>query len=1198
MHVFLILPLFVLINVGRSVEISVDGDKGHNSKACLNNCLSSKHCQSLEYIADNADNADNCNGNVQGNLTITIFSTVLKVSRLVNFTNMNSISIIGQRNGTTVTCNSSLHEVLHNGSVGSGIYFLRSINIKLKDFTIKNCLFKFSHAVHVRLQAIAIHDSTNVSITNVTFADNTGYGLALADVNGSMYISNCLFINNGVQQINDQNKALCKISVGGLFILSTRLFNASYQVFRTNFTNNANIINYTLCGIEANNKRGGGIQLVLVKSTNHNITVDGCIFRNNRAINGAGMYIEVGSDYTNSTLLVSKCIFDSNSVNKSGGGVDFGLVTRKVISSYNKLVFDQCHFKNNSASHGAAISLNRNASSWPRAGASMLVNIGGCRFYNNSAGVLLTHLSETIQSGVLFMRNVDVLLSGTNIFKYNINTALYDESADIIFEAESHTRFIGNIGERGGAMLLVGKARLSLHDSIYVTFKRNTAIYGGAVCVMKHQTQFTDTCFIKHNCSSCRFYFESNKAMSGMASDMFISSLKPCKRFCEKCNYKQLLKYLADFQLTINSSSVATAPSFLNISNTNISVFPGIPQHISVQQVDQFYNKILALYPLSAIPLNASPNIKLKINSTKFYNTITVVGDVNASGKIMLRTTALSNIQKTLTITLVDCPAGHYYHDKRCHCSGQDRARGFQGIPYCLHNYSAIIEIGYWAGFCHSGNFSTGACHASLCSYPHQSNYQGHYILPLSHKKTVLERQVCAKNRQGILCGRCIHNYSTLYRSPSFMCSNASCHYGMPLYVVSELVPVTVLFLLILLLDVRLTSGAFYTLIFYGQFLDNLFINAFGFIVTEQPLVTATFVYQSIYGVFNLQLFNTEETSFCVWSNATVMHLFMIKYITTVYAFLLIVFTVIILKVNSLYRCIKLCHQLGRRDIHGSIINALSAFLVLSYSQCIRITFSILNRVQLHSGDDFSGPMYVPLFDGELEYMKGEHLYFACPAILCLCIIIVPPFLLLIIEPPLIKISNMLPRWAAYMILQLRMKIKPFLDSFQGCFKDNSRIFAGMFFLYRIVLLLPSVFPGGAMIEYMTAELILFLILLCHFLVQPFQKKIHNQLDIFLLTNLLAVNTLTMINYSIQWNNSQLKRATILIQLFLITLPLLYIVGYLAYYIFKSIKSKISYRLSSMYTQESLTGIVEESLPARLLNENMLSLSYNSFADK
>ena len=65
-------------------------------------------------------------------------------------------------------------------------------------------------------------------------------------------------------------------------------------------------------------------------------------------------------------------------------------------------------------------------------------------------------------------------------------------------------------------------------------------------------------------------------------------------------------------------------------------------------------------------------------------------------------------------------------------------------------------------------------------------------------------------------------------------------------------------------------------------------------------------------------------------------------------------------------------------------------------------------------------------------------------------------------------------------------------------------------------------------------------------MVQPFNTKWHNKLDLFLLINLQLVTMLTVINYY-SYNAEHNKNRTNIIaamQLILITLPLLYFAGY------------------------------------------------------
>ena len=246
-----------------------------------------------------------------------------------------------------------------------------------------------------------------------------------------------------------------------------------------------------------------------------------------------------------------------------------------------------------------------------------------------------------------------------------------------------------------------------------------------------------------------------------------------------------------------------------------------------------------------------------------------------------------------------------------------------------------MLNIGFWAGYLNNREnvFVTGVCLNELCNFKRKSAHLGHHHLP--YNRSSLETDICDTTRHGVLCSECNEHYNLYYHSLSYTCGRETkCHVGFVLYLISELVPVTILFLLILFFNVHLTSGALYTLILYAQFFDALTINGFGVIEVNSSLLAMFHVLGFIYGWADLSFFNIEQLSFCVWKGATMMDYFMLKYATTIYALLLVISTVSALKMYSFYACIKLCNKCGRRNIRHSIVNGLSAFLVLCYFQC------------------------------------------------------------------------------------------------------------------------------------------------------------------------------------------------------------------------------------------------------------------------
>ena len=89
--------------------------------------------------------------------------------------------------------------------------------------------------------------------------------------------------------------------------------------------------------------------------------------------------------------------------------------------------------------------------------------------------------------------------------------------------------------------------------------------------------------------------------------------------------------------------------------------------------------------------------------------------------------------------------------------------------------------------------------------------------------KNELESMVCGDSRCGILCSNCSEGFTLLNHSPNYKCCNKSfvnCSYGISQYIVSELPPVSLLFLVILIFNINFTSEALSSFVFYAQVID------------------------------------------------------------------------------------------------------------------------------------------------------------------------------------------------------------------------------------------------------------------------------------------------------------------------------------------------------------------------------------------
>ena len=503
------------------------------------------------------------------------------------------------------------------------------------------------------------------------------------------------------------------------------------------------------------------------------------------------------------------------------------------------------------------------------------------------------------------------------------------------------------------------------------------------------------------------------------------------------------------------------------------------------------------------------------------------------------------------------CPPG--FEGDSCECA----AANFFGISKC-ESMRAFVIPGYWVGLCNNDVvFCTGNCPFGFCTYNNSVNYQ------LPSTLSELDEFICGEHRTGVLCGECRENRSVSYHSYSYTCtSNDLCNIGWLFYILSELIPLTVVFILIMLFNVSFTSGNFNGFILFAQIQDSLSVNGNGVIHTPRQLQFLTSLYQLVYRFFNFDFFSIEQLSFCMWKNATVLDVMAFKYVTILYGLCLVFICVFVMNTS---RARRVCLYMSPRTMRSSIIHGLTAFFVMCYSQCARVSFQILGPMYLYK----TGPEFIQTVvfrSGHLDMFEPEHLKYALPALFFLFTINIIPLIILILYPLSYKVLarcnlseskfvNCVPR---YVPMQL-------LDSFQSSFKDELRFFAGLYFLYRLISLAAFSASRSLTEFYPGLELLLIIILALHAAVQPYKERKHNIIDTLLFANLAIINGFSLYNYqkalqetiSSQDTKFNYLIITATVQIVLIYLPLVCIIIAFSVVIFRKVFRHCKKRNSS-----------------------------------
>ena len=1173
----MILLLCILLHSVSSLNIRIDGDNGNDSIECLTEQPQSS-CQSLKYVADTINNT--------GNLTIEIISPTLSLQGSVVFTDINGLTINGQ--GTSISC--SNESILYSNS---GIVFDTCSNVKLIRFTIEHCGLLYKKEQYHGRQSVLFYICKNFQVLKVNFSDNNGYGLVLYNSsNGS--IQQNIFTNNGIKRCDISRAEESNAIGGGLRILQYNSYNNTIDA--NQFINNSAT---TI---------GGALHMELDHCANI-FYITGSNFIGNTAgtAGGAiGFIVHQTKCNYNGTIpfgfmvTLINCNITNNKA-KFGGGVAIQIVhyeSRDDGTKVNEFLFDFCHFTGNKAMVSSAVDINGRSQKVYEC-LKTVIKFQLCYFTGNMAGIDINQLKVKgkLFKATLYATDAYVYFLTNILFANNTGTALYAVNTRVHISHGANIRFLNNTGDQGGAIFLADDSAIDFIEqnvSTLIYISNNRALLGGAIYIQSLINIHEGTCFLfqPHNVT---FIFSNNNATSGFGHDIFASTLQDCVQLYGG-NATTLFTdgQMGKFKFSLPTPPpVATAPVSLSINEKELVPYPGIPYNMTITQMDEFDNTktSLQLFPLSATLQNVH-NSSLKIDLTySIANNYIIVfkGTAGDTATLLLQTTEYS-ARNLINITLYHCPPGYTFQTDTCYCD----SNYYYGISGCSEaTNEAVINAGLWVGYIEE-KFATADCVTNLCDY-HNSKGNRHedHLLPLNY--SLLNDHVCAPHRNGVLCGSCITGYTTYLHSPSYHCGESThCQYGPLLYIVSEIIPVTGIFLVILFFNINLTSGALYSFIFYSQVVNNHYRNTV-YQSYNGPLMYFFHAFKMIYGIFDLETFEIDQLSFCLFKDATIMDLMLIKYLTTLYALLLIIITILVLKFHSFHCCIKLCHKCGRRNIRGSIVNALTAFLVLCYFRCLIITLHILVPSYV-KGDHEVRLKTVPLYNGDMSYLSDDHLKYVIPAIICLLIIILPPPIVLSSEPLLVRVSGVLNirrNAITYTLHRLRMKLKPFLDSFQGCFKDNCRYFAGLFFLYRILLvLIPIYFSDGKFWSITIKELLILCMLFLHCLCAPFQEKSHNHINSFLLIDLILINTVLFAPLN---SDNSTTTLVAVFQVVLMSLPLVYLLCYIGQYTCCTkhcIENKLN-TITSPTGHNNNDDDDDDELPPRLLPE--FSESYGTF---
>ena len=1017
--------------------------------------------------------------------------------------------------------------------------------------------------------------------------------------NSSYSISGCSFSNNVASTVNADRTTYFKASGhkfqglgrgGGLciFIRGYAEMN-TISVSNCNFTNNSAIF-------------GGGMYAHYRDSPKLNsVTVKNSLFENNECLKYGGGGINLGLFYSNdhkpenNSFLVSNCMFLRNKANYGGGSRVFSSQSLYFSNLRNLIMFEECTWDGNIATYGTAVDLS--ISEWDTNSYGFLPtpHFKNCSFISNIANFFDAYTKNNKGKAVFFSDSFSVNFTSITEFDSNTGSALYLLSSTVQFSENSNVKFTNNRGIDGGAIAMLGHSVMRISDSSEFFFSHNKAKNrGGAIFFTTPNSKdysISRSCFIQYigtkrfASRGIKFIFSQNVAGGSeekttedfntqYGHSIFAATLFPCYSSCTEKRihgYNETFDCIADFQFENNASYEISTLGYKIMPDVNATIpmhiIPGKLSKLPITLINELSKEVQAIYRI--ILDNSDSNLTLDASFTYISDKwIRLFGNPGKSANVTLTTTDVGEVTVSFEVEVQQCPPGYILNQTRnikgnqntqCVCSSSTSNMKYEGIYRCDEsNFQAFLRHGYWIGYtCQCSNkendLLTGYCPRGYCFKERikQVISLTENVLPNDTDVKKLDRLICGEFRTGILCGRCRGNYTSYFHSDTFSCgSSQQCSNGWIWYILSEIIPATCLFLLIILLDVNFTTGGLNSLVFYFHISNTLPITANDFIRFPHAANALLIAYKFIIGAFDLNFFNIEQLSFCLWKEAQALDIVAFKYVTVLYSLMLVVIIIFILRVCSNQCTSKVCRI--KFSAQHSIIHGLSGFLIICYSECTKISLILLTPGGLSgkgNARERADLRNVVFYDGELNFFQGKHLLYALPALFFIVIIGLVPPMLMIVYPLCYRVFGWLKISESRSVKLLCQcipleKLKPLFDSFQSSFKDEYRFFSGLYFLYRLLALLIFAFSHSLTSFYTTIQGFFLLVLSIHAIIQPYKLHRHNILDALVLTNLSIINILSFYNYQLVDRLSDYNyfiKISCAAQIIFLYLPLIYL---------------------------------------------------------
>ena len=665
---------------------------------------------------------------------------------------------------------------------------------------------------------------------------------------------------------------------------------------------------------------------------------------------------------------------------------------------------------------------------------------------------------------------------------FNKNEALHggaicvSNNTNIILEGYSTALFNSNVAIiGGGAIEVVNKSSISVKDHININFSNNSAEYGGAIFLDESAVMIN----ISNNDQSIQL---KNNEAKFKGNSLYLDITKSCDKSCLN---SKIINILNDF--------IITPPSVLNLYDPAICIDNDNETHCNTYYVQNIMLGREIIIPTCVLDYynNVVINsmrfmINTEINSSYYISgsqDILISCDLFHGLRVMGNQTLTTPKNFSINVSL-----------------NVDHNPDWKQVTIALVIELSPCYLGFWqypesqqcecynandVVLC-SGNSSTiksvywfgnvtgrptiTFCPINYCNFTCCDTTNGYYHL------SSLRNNQCRSYRSGDACGGCTHGYTLSFDSNECV-SLESCTFSQTVL----LIMLTVIYWIVMLAVIfamvyyKIKIGYLYCITYYYSIID---------ILLSQNLQANGKLHLVVSIISSFSTISPQFLGkFCLTPGMSGIDQQFIHYLhPSAMAIILVAIRIFARKSQRI-----------STNISRGIIHVICLLLLLSYTSMASTSLLLIRTLTFHEIDTIYSYL-----SPDIEYFHGRHLAYSIVSLLCIVSIVIGLPLLLTIHPFINHKINF-------------TRIKWLLEKFQGCYKDKYHCFAGYYMICQLLIItIVIVNSSNDFVAIYTRTFVCGVTALIHLMVKPYNNEILNKFDGMILQLIIFITVLPL----------------------------------------------------------------------------------------